>query len=177
MWHNRLHSFSFVLAPVRESFGLFWRETHKKGQRVRSPAGPELKAGRKVSEKTERVNWQRKAEENSRLQIAVQRRRQWEDGSRAEKRVNRNQKGDYKDLLTYRGWVNQREKMLALLIASENFVREHVQISSQNTVSQTSYFLRLELTQVRVCSFVLFLHPLGCALRICKEMCNVPGRR
>ena len=37
-------------------------------------------------------------------------------------------------------------------------------------------FLRSELTQVRVCLFVLFFHPLGCVLRICKE-CEIPRAR
>ena len=40
-----------------------------------------------------------------------------------------------------------------------------------------SLLLHLELTQVRVCSFVLFFHPLGCVLCVRKEMCNAPGRR
>ena len=43
-------------------------------------------------------------------------------------------------------------------------------------VSQTS-LLRFELTHVRVCSFVLFFHPLVCALWVGKEKCNVAGRR
>ena len=60
-------------------FRLCWRHSDnlfvcfgaKPTQRARSPARPEVEEGRKVSEKTERVSWQRKAEENSRLEIAV----------------------------------------------------------------------------------------------------------
>ena len=37
-----------------------------------------------------------------------------------------------------------------------------------------SLLLRLELTQGRVCSFVLFFHPLDCVLCVRKEMCNAP---
>ena len=44
-------------------------------------------------------------------------------------------------------------------------------------MSQTPPFLRLELTQVRFCSFVLFFPPLDCVLRICKEMCDAPSRK
>ena len=42
-------------------------------------------------------------------------------------------------------------------------------------VPLTSPFLRLELTQVRVCSFVFFFHPPGCVLCGRNEMCNTPG--
>ena len=61
----------------------------------------------------------------------VSRMRQWEDGGRAEKRVNRSQKGDCQDLLIYRARVNQREKMSAWLVACENFVRIHAHVSTQ----------------------------------------------
>ena len=59
-----------------------------------------------------------------------------------------------------------------------SFTRIHARDSSQNAKkeSQTSPFLRLELTQV--CS--LFFHPLGfvcCVLCVRKEMWNTTGRR
>ena len=41
LWHNRYHSFPFVLTPVEESLSLFWREIHTKDQRARSFPKPE----------------------------------------------------------------------------------------------------------------------------------------
>ena len=76
MMHSNL--FPFVLAPLRRSLGLFWHKTHTKDLRVRSPVRLEVEKGRKIWGKSERAkgSWQRKAEENSRLEIAVQRRTQ-----------------------------------------------------------------------------------------------------
>ena len=69
----RSNSFPFVLAPLRRSLCLFLRETHTKGMRARSPARLEVEEGRKVREKTERDQLTKEGEENSRLEIAVQR--------------------------------------------------------------------------------------------------------
>ena len=74
------NSAPFVLALLRRSLCLFWCETHTKRLRTRSSARPEVKAGRKVREKTERVSRQRRAKETSRLEIAVQRMRQSAEG-------------------------------------------------------------------------------------------------
>ena len=73
-------------------FCLFRRETHARDLSTISPTRPEVNERRKVPGKTERVSWQRRAEENSLLEIAVQRRtvgrrEQWEDGSRPDKTV------------------------------------------------------------------------------------------
>ena len=67
----RSNSFSFVLAPLRRYLCLIRLETHTKGLRTRSPARPEAEEGRNVPEKTERASWQSRAEEDSRLEIAV----------------------------------------------------------------------------------------------------------
>ena len=56
----RSNLFPFVLAPLRRYLCLFWRETHTKGLRVRSPARPEVEEGRKVPEKTERMELTKK---------------------------------------------------------------------------------------------------------------------
>ena len=69
------NSFPFVLVPLRRSLCLFWRETHTKGLRARSPARLEVEEGREVWEKTERGSWQSRAEETSQLERAVKRRR------------------------------------------------------------------------------------------------------
>ena len=74
--------------------------------------------------------------------------------------------------------VGQREKISQhSWWLRENFARIHARDSSQNArkVSQTSPFLRLELTQFRICS--LFFHHLGCVLCVRKEMWNIPGRK
>ena len=79
-------------------------------------------------------------------------------------------------LANVRGWVSipgsfegiSLEYMLTLALrCTESYAK----------VSQTSPFLRLELTQVRVCS--LFFNPLGCiycVLCVRKEMWNTPGQ-
>ena len=90
----------------------------------------------------------------------VSSRRQWEDGSRAVKRW----------VCIPSGFGEVSHKIHA---------RDSWQMHGElhKSVIYTSPFLRLELTQARVCSLVLFLHPLGCVLRICKEMYNAPGPR
>ena len=45
--------------------------------------------------------------------------------ARQRREQNRSQKDDCEVLLTKSGRVNQRKKMSALLVACENFVREH----------------------------------------------------
>ena len=118
----RSNSFPFVLAPLRRSLCLFWRETHTKVLRTRSPPRPEVQEGRQVREKTEsqlttECRRDQSAWDSCPENETVGRRRQWKDGGRAEKRANRSQKDDCSDLLTYRGRVNQREKMSALIVA------------------------------------------------------------
>ena len=83
-------------------------------------------------------------------------RRRWSAEGRAEKTVDRDE--------------NRAEKMSALLVALRVFARVHARVRTQDAqkMSQTSPLLHLELTQVHVCSFVLFFHPLGCELRIRK---------
>ena len=151
--------------PHKGPEGEISRETGSEGEKE----GPREDRGSQLTKKGWR---EQSASDSCSENDTVGRRRQWKDGGSAEKKVNRSQKDDCPDLLTYRSRVNQREKMSALLVACENFVRVHAHVSSQ-----TPLFLRLELTQVRVCSFVLFFHPLGCILCGRKEMCNAPGRK
>ena len=145
MWYDGWHSFLRVrvLVPVRGSRCLFWRETHTKGLRARFPTRLEEDKGRKVPEKTG-GRTEENREKNSLQNRAVRRREQ------ATSRM-------YEP----RGWVDQHEK-----ISQHSgwlwgkFVRIHAPVSSQNArkVSQTSPFLRLELTQVCICLFS-FLPP------------------
>ena len=131
--------------PVRGSLCLFWCETHTKGLRTRSPMRPEEDKGRKVPE--------RKVPEN-----------RTEQGSRQNKAVDRSQGKPTARMCEPRGRVAQSERMSQRSgWLCGNFAQIHARDSSQNArkVSQTSPFLRLELTQVRdVCS--LFFHPLRC---------------
>ena len=79
-----------VCAPVRRSLCLFWRETQTKGLSSRSPARPEVDEERKVPKRTEGVDKGRRREavDNS------QQKETGKDGSKAEKGINRSQKGD-----------------------------------------------------------------------------------
>ena len=73
----RSNSFPFVLAPLRRSLRLFWRETHTKD------CGRNLPWDRKWRrEDREGVSWQRMAEEDGRLEIAVQKEAVREDNQR-----------------------------------------------------------------------------------------------
>ena len=53
----------------------------------------------------------------------------------------------------------------------------HRNTECTKSVTDTSPLLRLEQTQVCICLFVLFFHPLGCVLCVRKEMYYTPGRR
>ena len=155
LWHDGWRSFLFVWVSVGESLCLFWHETHRKDQRARFPARPEVEEGRKVPEKIERANWQRMAEENSQQQGAEETGRQ----NRAVKR-----------------WVSIPSGFVE--VSRKIHASDSHQMLGELHKSVTNYLLlRFELTQVRVCSFVLFFHPLGCVLRICEEIWNTPGRK
>ena len=191
MWHNRYHSFPFVLVPVWESLSMLWHETYTKGLRVRFATRPEVDEGRKVGEKTERFCWQKKAEENSRLEIAVQRRTQsTEGGSEQTEAGQRSESTEVRKTTaktcwpTEAGLTNARRQSTdesALLVALWKFRAKYsTAIACKCTESCTKVSYRLP----RSCAwswpksvFVLFLHPLRCVLSICKEMCNAPGRR
>ena len=153
MWQYVGHSLCWcVWVPVRESLWLFWCETHIKGLSSRSPVRTEVDEGRKVTEKIKRVNWQR----------------------RPERRPRKEQKR------TVNLWEQSREgeghsqQTSAWLVVFVGISLEYTECSKSVTESLS---LHLELTQVCVCSFVLFFHPLGCVLCVHKEMCNAPGRR
>ena len=143
----RSNSFLFVLVPLRRSLCLFWRETHTKNWGQDLPR--DRKWRRKEGPREDRESsWQSREEETSRREIAVQRMSQQKeagkDGSRAEKRVNRSQKGDCLDLLTYRGQVNLREKMSALLsafveVSCKIHARDSLQMHRECTVSPTPF--------------------------------------
>ena len=162
------------MASIHFSFGA--KPTQRAERRIShetgSGRGPrEDRESRLTKEdRREQSAWDSRPEKDT-----VGRRRLWEDGSRAEKRVNRGQKDDCQNLLTDRGRVNLRE-MSALLVAWENFIRVHAHVSWQNALCH-----RLPLAfglNPSPCFFVCsFSPPFGCVLRIRKEMCNAPGRK
>ena len=149
VWHNVGHSLCGCRrVPIRGSLYLFWCETHTKGLRARSTTrrGKECPRGEQGSQRI----GQSTKDGGSRLLACVDP----EAGSANVKRCQCS-------------WWSYGI-----------FARIHARDSSQNAwkVSQTSPFLRLELTQVRVCS--LFFHPLGClccVLCVRKEMWKTPG--
>ena len=129
------------------------------------------------------------AEEDSRIEIAVQRRTQSaEGGSEKMETEQRRESTEVRKTTAQTCWPTE-----AGLTNARKWVSipsGFVEVSCKYTpaiackcterctkVSQTSPLLRLNLNQARVCSFVLFFHPLGCVLCVRKEMCNAPGRR
>ena len=174
------NSFPFVLAPLRRSLCLFWCETHTKGLRTRSHARPEVEwEGRSERRQRRQLTTEGRREQSawdsSPERDTVGWRRQWEDGGRAEKRSNRSQKDDCKDLLTYRGQVNQCENMSALLVACENFVRVLVHVSSQNALCHI-YFPLLALgADPSPCLFVCFFSStLSVVFYVAVKKCVMP---
>ena len=72
LWHNAWPFVSVCVGATQTiSLSVLARNPHK-GLRTRSPARPEVEEGGKVPAKTERASWQSRAEEDGRLEIAVQ---------------------------------------------------------------------------------------------------------
>ena len=151
MWHYVGHSLCWcVWVPIRESLCLLWRETHTKGLSAISTARPEVDEGRKVPEKTERLSWQRRAEEGS---------REIKAGQRREK--NRGQKDWLLRPVDLQrpGWPTREDKS-ALLVALWEFSLAYTFALAHRIpqkLSQTSPFLALGVNPspcLFVCSFL-----------------------
>ena len=140
-------------------FRLCWRHSDKflvcfgakdtqRGLRMISPARPEVEEWRKVWEMTERVSWQRRAGETSRLVIAVKRRRRTlsTEVSMASGKIH----------ACYR-----------LQMQWELHKKRHIEFPLLALGADPSPCLF-------VCSF---FHPFGCVLCDRKEMCDTPGRK
>ena len=154
-----------VDASQRIPLSALVRNPHKGPERETS-ASPEVDEGRKVPEKTERVSWQRRPEEGSQQKVPGEDCLEIRVGYRGDQSTEVRK-------TTYRNRVNQREKMSALLVALWEFSLGYTfALAHRMHKNVTSPFLRLELTQARAYSFVLFFHPLGCVLCVRKEMCN-----
>ena len=120
-----------------DSFVCFGKKTHRKGLRTSFLTRLEEDKGEKAPKSSEGSSIEQSAEQKS----AVYRREQSRKPTAS--------------MCGPRGRVGQREKMSQRsLWLCGNFARIHAPDSSQNArkVSQTSLFLRLVLTQVRVCS-------------------------
>ena len=134
--------------------------------RARSSARPEVDEGKKVPEKIERASLQRKAEENSRFEIAVQRRTQSAEGG--SEKMEAGQSRDESVFLMI--WWKFRAKYTPSIACkcTESCTKVSHWLPPSCTWSwPKSVFVRL----------FFFLHPLSCVLRISKEMCNAPGRK
>ena len=135
----------WVWVLVRGSLCLFWRETYTKGLHARFSTRLDEDEGRQgPKEKRERGSQEKEEEQRSGLNRPVSRRKRSTAGT-----------------CEHRGLVSQRERMSQRpWWFCGNFARIHARDSSQNArkVSQTSPFLRKELTRVCVCLFS-FLPP------------------
>ena len=151
------------------SLCLFWRESHTKGLSARSPLRPEVDEGREVPEKTER------AVDKGGLKRTVRRREQKMPVDRTGQkrwlsRSDQSASDSSQEMSQHSLWLCGS----FALIQARDSRQMHGELHKSAT---NSFLLRLELTQVCVCSFVLFFHPLGYVLCVCKEMCNAPGRK
>ena len=116
------------------------------------------------------------AEGSSRDQLTEQTVKEMRVGHRVDQSTEV-KKGSCWDLLTYRGRVNQREKMSALLVALREFSFEYTLALAHRMHSVTDFSFLVSRANPSLCLFVLFFHPLSCVLCVRKEMCNAPGRR
>ena len=125
MWHDGWHSLLWDWVPLRESFYQFWRVTHTKGLRTRSPTSPE--EGR--SEKRWKSSQQKGAEETIRQNRSV---RRWESATedtsqqKSEKAAARTWWPTKAGLTNAGGWVSIASGFVIV------FARVHARISSQN---------------------------------------------
>ena len=136
----------WVWVPVRGPLCLFWRKTHTKGLRVRFPMRLEEVERRKVPERNRVVDI-------TGLSTEV-----W--GSRMLGCVD-----PEAGLANVRGWVSIPGDFVGILL-EYTLALAHRCTESYAKESQTYPFLRLEQTQVRVCS--LFFHPIG---YVCCVLC------
>ena len=82
---DTMAAFVSVCVGAGLRISLFWHETHTKGLKTRSPVRPEVEEGMKVSEKelTKEGRREQSAWDSCLEKDTVNRRRQWEDRSRA----------------------------------------------------------------------------------------------
>ena len=122
---------------------LFWRETHAKGLRARSPTRPEEDEGRKVPE----LNRRNQSRDQGSRQTRVVGRREQELGP----------VDSEAGLANVRGWVSVPGGVVGILL-EYTLALVHRCTENHAKVSQNSPFLRLELNQVCGCLFS-FLPP------------------
>ena len=148
-------------APGRWSLCLFWCKTQTKGLYLRSPMRPEVEEERKVWEKTEgqlKRNPERAVDNGEQLVLSWLS-REWQSQQKSERRLLRPDE-------QHRGQVNQRKKMLALLVLFVEVFRKIHGCDSlwmhweyrvtQNSISCTWSWPKSILF---ICSS---FHPLGC---------------
>ena len=131
--------------PVRGPLCLFWREPPTKSVHVRLPTKPEEDEGRAVPERAEETNQQNRVVSRREQSIEV-------EGSRLLGPVDPEAR-----LANVRGWVSVLCVFVGISL-EYTLAIAHRCTESYAKVSETSLFLHLELTQVRVCLFS-FLPP------------------
>ena len=132
LWHYGWHLFVCMCVLVRESLCLFWRETHTKGLRARSPTRPEEDEGRKIPER-------QPAEGSSRDQSTGEVSQEKDTVSRREQKRPVDRTGLPGD----ESWAERGDQSTEVSIASgfvRVFARVHARVSLQDAqkVSQTS---------------------------------------
>ena len=182
VWHHGWHPFLCVRVPVRESLCLFWLETHTKCLCARSPTRPEGQGKEGPGYQSDEISVKRRAVSRREQQRPVDRTGQ--SGRLESDREETSQQKSEKHLLgpvdlQMPGWSTRGDNS-ASPVALWEFSLEYTFALAQRMYKKCHRpppLLRLKLTQVCVCSFVLFFFPLSCTLRICKEIWNTPGQR
>ena len=149
-----------VGATQRITLSVLARNPHKGPERkTRSGGGKECPREDRESQLTKESRREKSVWDSYPKKDTVGKRKQWEDGSRAVKR-----------------WVSIPSGFAE--VSHKIHAHDSWQMHGELQRSVTNFLLlHLELTQVRVCSFVPFFHPLGCVLCVCNEMCNAHDRK
>ena len=167
MWHDRWHSFLWVWVSASQRIPLFVlaRNPHKGPTRKIS-----FETGRRQGKVRSLGSQQKRAVNGSWRKVMVR-----ERGLLSEKLGPVDPEAG---LANVRGWVRIPGGCVGISLGYTLVIARCTEIHRK--LSQTSLFLRLELTQVHACFFLLFFHPLGCVccvLCVYKAMWNAPGWR
>ena len=148
-----------------QTITLFWRKTQRKGWSSRSPARPEVDEERNVPEKTQG----QLTKEDGEMQSTSGRRDQsaWDSSPGEGCSAEGGSEGRQSKMSWHSYWL--------LLKFRDKYTPAIVYRCTCLQSVKKPPFLRLELTQVRVCSFVLFLPPTRLILCCRCEMWNTPG--
>ena len=167
VWHDVGHSLCrCVWVPVRGFLGLFWRETHTKGLRVRSPTRPGEDEGKRVPEKQSVREGQLR--EVGRTEHSREKKQSTEVGGSWRSRKTFEDSG----LTNTRKWVGIPSGFVGVSL-------EYTLVLVQRMHKSVTYFspIGLGANPSPWFLFFFFFHPLGCVFCVLIKECEIPLAR